>query len=232
MSTRQPIKSNKSKQKKAYTVSQMTRGRFTAPRSSLTAQSIRVGGTPSGRIGELKFVDTSFTGAAAVGASTFSAAQLLNGLANGTSASTRVGRQVNMKSLLIRYTITLNPTTVAGGAVRMLVVYDKQANAAAPVITDVLLADGFLAPNNISNRDRFVTLCDVITPPIGTAGDYASSDVVYKKINLETMFNEGVSGTIADITSGSIYLFFAQSGQMTTAAPSLSYRSRIRYTDV
>ena len=53
-----------------------------------------------------------------------------------------------------------------------------------------------------------------------------------KTLNLETMFNAGSAGTIADITSGSVYMFIAQSGGITTTAPTLSYRSRIRYTDV
>lgn len=202
--------------------------------SSSTQQAIRVGGwaNPS-RGGELKFKDTAADGVAlAFGATTFSAAVLLNGLANGSDASTRIGRKITMKSLLFRHSWIMGPTSTGGSPIRILIVYDKQANATAPAITDILLTDNFNAPNNLSNRDRFLTICDVITDNIATGANFSASDVIYKKINLETMFNAGSAGTIGDITSGSVYLFIAQNGGIGTATASYSYRARVRYTDV
>ena len=214
--------------------SQMTRGRFSAPRSSTTIQSMRTGGwAPYSRSGELKFTDVNTAIAVGgAGVATFGTGILLNGLANGSDASTRIGRKVNMKSIYIRWSLLFGGGGIGGGAVRILVVYDKQANASAPAITDILLANDFTSPNNLSNRDRFVTLCDALTENISINNMLSDTGVINKSLNLETMFNAGSAGTIADITSGSVYMFIAQSGGISTTAPSFTYRSRIRYTDV
>ena len=205
-----------------------------ATRNSITAQSVRVGGYayPS-RQGELKFLDVN--SAIAVGgaaASTFGAGVLLNGLANGNDASSRIGRKVTIKSLYLRWSQLFIAGAGGAGSIRVLIVYDKQANAAAPSITDILLANDFHSPNNLSNRDRFVTICDVLTDPISTSGDQSGCGAFKKSLNLETMFNTGSAGTVADITTGSIYMFIAQSGGITTTAPTFTYRSRIRFTGV
>lgn len=205
--------------------------------SSTTAQAIRTGGwaNPS-RGGELKFVDTSITTAIAFGSAAFTAGTLLNGLANGSDASTRIGRKVNIKSLLIRWSFATATTTTWDSNFRILVVYDKQANAAAPAITDILLTDNFNSQNNLSNRDRFITLADFMTPRnVGGSNNScvaADNGVIFKKLNLETMFNAGSAGTIGDITSGSIYYFVAQTGAALVANIAQSTRVRIRYTDI
>lgn len=199
----------------------------------ISRQSVRVGayGTSSP---ELKFVD-NVNNANLAGSSAFvapSATTLLNGLVPGSTASQRIGRKILMTSLYIRWSFRMAPTATQGAPLRVVVVYDKQANAAAPAVTDIFTVDDFLSPNNLSNRDRFVTLCDEITEPIGTTGvAYQVAGTIYKKINLETMFNAGTAGTIADITSGSVYLVFAQGGQIATASPNFSWYSRIRYSD-
>ena len=201
--------------------------------SSTNQQAIRIGGwaNPT-RGGELKFIDTQITTNPVVNSITFATGVLLNGIANGSDASTRIGRKVTIKSLLLRWSVKLDPTTTGGGNLRILIVYDKQANAVAPAITDILLTNDFHSPNNLSNRDRFVTICDVVTDPIAVQGEYSAADVVYKKLNLEEMFNAGSAGTIGDITSGSIYFFVAQNGGMLIAAPDFRADARIRYTDV
>lgn len=201
--------------------------------SPLTQQSIRTGGwaNPS-RMGELKFKDVAQTNLLTFNVATFEAPVLLNGLVPDSTASGRIGRKVILKSLLIRYTAFLGTTSTAGTNVRFLVVYDKQANAAAPAITDVLLSDAFTAQNNLSNRDRFVTIFDHISKPISVQGNFATSDVLFKRINLETMFNAGTAGTIGDITTGSLYLFTAQAGTLATANGGITIKTRVRYEDM
>lgn len=209
---------------------------FYAPRnlSGTSQQAMRTGGwADPARGGELKFKDVAVTAsAAALAAATFSAGELLNGTAQGSDATQRVGRKINLKSLYLRYFFQLATTSNYGGACRILIVYDKQANATAPAITDILLTDHFASANNLSNRDRFVTLVDHVCQPVGVSGNYVAADVCYRKINLETMYNSASTGAIGDITSGSVYLFFAQSGGIATAAPTLTYRCRVKYTDV
>jgi len=201
--------------------------------SGSSIQAVRIGGwaNPS-RGGELKFVDTSFSTDPAFGSTAFTAGTLLNGIANGSDASTRIGRKVTIKSLLCRWSCEMRATSTLGALIRTLIVYDKQANATAPAITDILLADVFNSPNNLSNRDRFVTLVDNVSSALSINGDAAVGGVVYKSLNLETMFNAGSAGTIGDITSGSIYMFVAQSGGIAVASPDYLARVRIRYTDV
>lgn len=203
----------------------------TATGSSTAAQAIRTGGWANPVSGaEKKFVDVAATFNPTAGAVTFTNGVLLNGIATGTDASSRIGRKAVIKSLLIRATASLG-TATAGGMFRLLVVYDKQANATAPGITDILLADAFNSPNNLSNRDRFVTIFDQIMGPLDADGDSQVADVFYKKLNLEEMWNAGTDALIGSITSGSIYAFVAQSGGMATNAPALTMYSRVRYTD-
>lgn len=206
------------------------------PLSGTSRQAVRVGGwaNPT-RGGELKFTDVTNTLTLGVAAATWTTPGpnfLLNGLVPDSTATGRIGRKINMKSLYLRMTYSLAGTSTFGGPARVIVVYDKQANAQAPAVTDILLADSMLSPNNLSNRDRFVVLLDQMFDPISTAGNQVVSMEVYKKINLETMFNAGNAGTIGDITSGSVYILAAQAGFIGTAAPSINFRSRIRYTDV
>lgn len=201
--------------------------------SGTSQQAMRTGGwaNPS-RGGELKFVDIAATPTITFASGTFSAGTLLNGSVPGSGATDRIGRKVVIKSLLYRYAFSLAASSTGGGTLRILIVYDKQANAAAPLITDILLADSFTSPNNLSNRDRFITLFDELTEPLGSGANYQVANVGYKKLNLEQMFNAGTAGTIGDITSGSIYLFVAQSGAIGTANPTFSIRTRVRYSDV
>lgn len=200
--------------------------------SGTTAQAIRTGGwaNPS-RGSELKFIDQSANTAVTFGVSTFAAPVLLNGVQQGSDATTRIGRKMIMKSLLLRWSWNLGATSTGGSPVRILIVYDKQANAVAPAISDVLVADTFISQNNLNNRDRFVILCDQITEPVSANANGSIGGSVYKKINLETMFNAGTAGTIGDITSGSVYLFVAQTANIGTANASFNWRSRIRFQD-
>lgn len=205
------------------------------PRSSTVRQAKRTGGwaNPS-RGGELKFTDTTATNAITFGVATFNApgpTTLLNGLVPDSTATGRIGRKIVMKSLYFRYFASLAATSTGGSPMRFIIVYDKQANAQAPGVTDLLLANDFLSPNNLSNRDRFVVLVDQTTDPIGTGSNYSVSGTVFKRINLETMFNAGTAGTIGDITSGSVYMIVAQNGFIGTANCTFQWRCRIRYDD-
>lgn len=225
--------------KRSYsTTAPFKKPRLVAPPSlgGVSRQSMAVGGWAKSKGPEYKFIDVDgVASATSIPLSndwtTPGATFLLNGLVPGSLATQRIGRKVNMKSLYIRATVQLATTSVRGGNIRMIVFYDKQANGTAPAVTDLLVEDSFYSPNNLSNRDRFVVLADQVFDPIGTQADYQKSCVVYKKINLETMFNAGTAGTIADITSGSIYIMFAQSGTIATGNPTASWYSRIRYTD-
>lgn len=207
-----------------------TRGRRM---SAVKRQSIRTGGwhNPS-RGGELKFIDNGASTALTFGVATFVTPILLNGCAPGSDATNRIGRKINMKSVYVRAVLSLGATTTVGSPVRMIIFYDKQANAFAPNVTDLLSADDFTRPNNLNNRDRFVVICDQVTAVASVAGDPVATIEVYKKINLETIFNAGTAGTVGDMTSGSLWLTFAQTGQAGTANAQFKWYSRVRFDDL
>lgn len=156
---------------------------------------------------------------------------LINGVAQGTTALTRLGRRITMRSLYWRWNGHLNATTVGGSGLRMLIVYDKQANVAAPVATDVLTVDAIRSPMNLSNSRRFVTLADYHIDCVGTAGNQAWMRTGYRKLNLNVEFNTGSTGTITDITSGSVYSIIYQDGNLATAVTASQLYTRIRFSD-
>lgn len=202
-----------------------------------TTAIMRTGGfaNPSGG-GELKFSDIGpTTGTLGVAAATWTTPGptfLLNGLVPDSTATGRIGRQVVMKSLLFRAELRLATTSTQGGYGRYLIVYDKQSNTTAPAVTDILLSDTMTSPMNLSNRKRFIILAEGYFSAVAANGNYTSEGVeVYKKINLPVEFNAGVAGTIGDIQTGAVYCLFAQNGSIGTAAPTVIFRSRIRYSD-
>lgn len=174
-------------------------------------------------------VGVAFTTAGTPGSWTV-APILLNGLVQGTTGSTRVGRKILMKSIYIRLNFYLAATTTGGGRLRVLVVHDKQSNGLAPAVTDILLANSNISPNNLSNSDRFVTIFDEESDPIGATSEYGTTMKMFKNLGLDTSYNTGNAGTIADISTGSVYLLFSQSS-MLIANPQVDYRSRIRFVD-
>ena len=131
---------------------------------------------------------------------------VLNDVAQGTTAITRLKRKILMKSVLVQGTLTNS-----SGQGRILIVYDRQANGAAPAATDVLTSNTIMAIQNLDNRDRFIILADIFpyaqdeTLAAGNNGSGLRGIMAYKryiKCNLETIYG-GNAGTIADINSGS-----------------------------
>ena len=134
---------------------------------------------------------------------------VLNDVAQGTTAITRLGRKILMKSVLVQGTLTNS-----SGQGRILIVYDRQANGAAPAATDVLTSNTIMAIQNLDNRDRFIILADIFpyaqdeTLAAGNNGSGSGGIMAYKryiKCNLETIYG-GNAGTIADINSGSLLM--------------------------
>lgn len=196
--------------------------------------ALRTGGwrSPSTMNSEKKYKDVD-SGIAIVASSGIwdTAGVLLNGVALGSAANERIGRKLQMKSIYIRWSANIALTSLGGSPFRILVVYDKQANATAPLIADILDQDKFNSPNNLANRDRFITLFDQMTSNMSSLNDRCVTGVLAKKINLEQMYNSGTTGVIGSITTGSIYIFCAQSGTFTTTNGALAFISRVRYLD-
>lgn len=161
---------------------------------------------------------------------------LLNGCAQGTDAIQHIGRQTTMKSLYWLWTGEVQTTTVGGSSSRLVIVYDKEAEGAAPTIaagvqTDVFNQDNILAQMNLNNRDRFVTLVDEIVEVYGSAGPQAFMRKGYRKVNLPCVFNASAAATVAAINTGSIYAFIWNGAGLGTAAPGQQLQTRVRFED-
>lgn len=171
----------------------------------------------------------------------------------GADFNQRVGRKVTVKSVYIRG-IGGTEWAVTGGTAgtslsvpsqlhRMMIVFDLQPNGAAPAITDILLEANAASQLNLDNRDRFKIFCD----KTWTVGAIATSNATpessicdpqqyqikkYKKINAEMIFNATNGGSIADITSGALYMVWIgtnATGANTDGTAKVS--TRVRYVD-
>lgn len=156
---------------------------------------------------------------------------LLNPIAQGSSANgNRIGRKVQMKSLVFRYVAS---TSAYPTDIRILIIYDKQSDGLAPDIAQVLQGapPTYNAPMNLTNSDRFVVLADEIDNTFaGGQSVYSRSGKIYRKINLPQHYTNAITGTVADITSGAIWVMTSTSSGGGGAG--IGYYSRIRYTDV
>lgn len=188
---------------------------------------------------ELKFVDVVANNVAVAATWTIT---LVNGIATGTDITNRVGRKMQMKSILFRsdwYNATGNNVSVAQGASgRCVIIYDAQPNSgAAPVGTDIFTTQTIQAPMNLNNRDRFKVLKDftytINAFSTGATGILATGDAkntfrkVFKKLNLETIFS-GVGATQGDISTGAVYICTCSD---IANASYTDWASRIRFID-
>lgn len=209
-------------------------GRKTKPRPKFTRVIPAAAGVATpGSIRELKFLDSSPSNDPPFASSAFNSVALLNACIAGPLATNRVGRKIKMENLFIRWTFNMAATSTGGSPFRILIVYDRQTNITAPAITDILLADDFSSPMNLSNRDRFVIIMDKLTQPIGTVITPAISGKKFINLRgLEVMYNTTEGGTVADITTGGVFIFVAQTGAIGTAAPNFFARVRIKFSDL
>lgn len=185
---------------------------------------------------ELKFVDVAGS-LGIINPTQWSELDLLNPIATGTNASDRIGRKIQMKSILFRW----NGSGLSNFyAFRILLVYDREPNGVLPTILDVLEGNNFNSPNNLSNGNRFIILADQLHENHGynqnnisvtTGTGLYRAGKIYKKINLPEHFNAGTSLDITSITAGAIYAIVGIPGASSISA-GIGYWSRIRYTDV
>jgi len=220
--------------KRSYTMYQSKQ--FKPPAQTVVVSSGRVLSRPRTQqrlsVTEVKDITVRSTllGLAASTA-TASAGVLLNPIAQGTTASTRIGRRLKMTSMFLRWYVTLAPTTTGATPVRLIIVYDAQSNGAAPAITDILLTDEISSPNNLSNSRRFKVLVDEQRECIGTSGPQSFMAERFVKLDKLVEYNTDAGATVAAITSGAVYAFVYQAGSLATANATGVFYSRIRFVD-
>lgn len=175
---------------------------------------------------EKKFIDSTVAVAALLAPSLL----LVNGVATGTDFNSRIGREILMHSLYMRLTYSNTVDQTAG--LRIMLVYDKQPNGVLPNITDVITTADLMSPNNLNNKDRFITISDKIRY-INTAGERGAFHQKYKKLRVSTTFS-GTTAAIGSISTGAVYVILIPILLTTGAATAnftVGYTIRSRFTD-
>lgn len=205
-----------------------------------------VAARPRARAGELKAIDND---AANYQVNTTGTFTLLNGCVQGTDFDERVGRKILCSSVYIRGSVVLeNANDLSAGVTagaqqcRMILFVDMQPNAATPATTDLLKEASPTSQLNLNNRDRFRVLKDktfFMDPLITTAANASNAFnrtgynvKVFRRLNIETIYNSGNVGNIGDISSNAIYMFWigtAVAGTDTDSNAKVS--TRLRFTD-
>lgn len=170
----------------------------------------------------------------------------------GSDFNARIGRKICMKSCYIRGLIgTENaldgdiPDGVTQASMaRMILFADMQPNGATPATTDLLVSASPMSQLNLNNRDRFrilsdkqwvfdpYALQDTATQSFASASRQVYAIKKYKKMNIETVFNATNGGTIADINSGALFLFFISNIASGANDHNAIISTRVRYTDM
>lgn len=176
--------------------------------------------------GERKYIDYSVNGALPATHNYM----LLNGLQQGTTPSQRVGRKVQMKSVELSGYVTESSSNQ--GWFYMALIYDIDADGSAFTYQDVYTT----APTsgdirNLNNSDRFKVIKRWKVYLNANSNERSKNAPIdfYKKIDLPVEFNGGNAGTVADIQTGSLYLYYTSDDRATT---SLILQTRVRYTDM
>lgn len=184
--------------------------------------------------------------------------QVLNTITTGSSSWNRVGRKISLKSVRVRGSFNITSNAISNSTpqyCRLTILYDKQANGALPVASDVfkdqasVAADStlttWLSGINLNNRDRFEVIADKqwmfpnVDTATGVAGGLTASvdtmhiDLFYKLGGRETHFKADSSpAVIGDIASGSLFMITQGNIGAGNEPFQMNAAIRVRYSDL
>lgn len=165
---------------------------------------------------------------------------LLNGMVVGTTVGTRLGNKVRLVGLQMRF-VTIPLGTAGVQWFRIILVADKQANAAIPGVANILqTATAGFRPYSTYNPDvvpsRYTILYDRTHRIDIEGGSTDTPKNLFIKINkyswkknpLLVQYNGNNTGLIQDINKNSVYLLTYSN---VTVGPSLNWQSMLYYDD-
>lgn len=185
---------------------------------------------------ELGHKDTAQT---AVSIPTTGVFVLVNGTAHGDSDLTRTGDEVVATSLQFRYRIEANVLALNATLVRVLLIWDSQANGASPTLAtmfdQLFISDPIYAPYNLDYQKRYKFLYDrvhVLNPVLQSAESTGSLDNVvpvsiYKKRKVKlsrTVKYSGGTDVITSIATNSLHMVFISNQSSDTPTVTAGYR--------
>lgn len=179
---------------------------------------------------------------------------LLNGAVPGDNTQNRHGRKISLLSVSLRGYVYAyqGGTGPSNDFLRLIVFYDRQPNGAAPAVSDLLqdtaqaggTTTNALANINISNADRFKVLRDMywsipyaenvasaVTGPRAWDVKPQSYKTFIKLGGMETHYNAGTAGTVADITTGSLYVLALGLNATVASQWKTAFSARVRFHD-
>ncbi len=205
--------------------------------------------------GELKGMDTDIDDASIDNATgNNNSILVLNLLEQGAGSWNRIGRKVRLDSVrikgMLQCKIDTSQTTPVGGAVRIVLVWDKQPSSGSIPQFDAIFGrtsqDGtetseFLDNVKYDNTGRFSVLRDVVCT-FDPVSDASSQDTTltkyvdeFVKLNGREVVYSGQSDplTIADISTGALYLCYRASDDSATGTifTMTNGTSRLRFKD-
>ncbi len=161
---------------------------------------------------------------------------LLNGMADGTTNTERVGKRIKMESLYMQFAVEKLPADVVeNGYVRLMIVYDNQPNGTLPTWTQLLLLPGtgnpvaeLLAPNNLNNSQRFRTLFE---KRLKFSNGFVEGKLIRKFLSLKGLspVYNGAGAGVGNMQSGALLLCCC--GHITTGGnvPTITGTTRLRF---
>jgi len=159
-----------------------------------------------------------------------------NIVSNGSAFYQRNGSKINIKSVQLKAQIMKQGT--ADVMIRLMLVYDRQANGAYPAIGDILQINDamgveFYSGLNMQNKSRFSMIRDK-TYNVSMGGPIITdvNEFCKGKPTWDSEFSTN-TGTVSDIRTGAMYLIAFVSNLYTDNYPSISdINVRIRYYDL
>lgn len=157
----------------------------------------------------------------------------LNGIAQGDDYTNRIGRSIRAINLTLRWTTTMNASTV-DESYRMLIVCDKMLDpddgeTPSQIVTKLLqdTTNPVLSPINREYSDRFVILKEKMYSLSDGQGTRA-----FNKVFLRLGFHIKFDGTTQTLQSAnSLYFILLSDNANSTNPSSCEVYSRLNYTD-
>lgn len=208
--------------------------------------------------GELKGMDTDLSDTNIVATTTTNDDMIVvNLIEPGNGSYNRVGRKIRMKSLFLKGQLNMQvanttvPGSTSSATFRMIVVYDAQPSGVLPIFSTIFgttVQNGgegsqVLDSLRFDNTDRFRVLRDKRFSLNPGASATSTEGVLYKRNfemyiplkGIETLYSGQSSPcTIADISSGALYVIFRSdinNASIATVSVGSSSFARLRYHD-
>lgn len=193
---------------------------------------------------ELKAVDTNTLLTIGTGGASAGHVILMNGLSLGTDRCNRIGRKIQVTSIYTRFQVTATAAALPEDLL-VMVVQDKDVEAALPVLQDVMqtttrtgsVNSDVASFVNLNTTGRFRVLRRTLIPlrvsnATGGAGNYNQDNLVwewYIPTNILVQYNAGNAGSVADIENNALYVMaFSNSA---VGGSTVNVTTRLRYYD-